>query len=72
MLKLISPTQRAEPFDHADWVFEAKFHGFRAAAGTERGWLNSRNGNLLDLPPKDHLFDAGLVTHKTGACCDPE
>ena len=38
MLTLINPTQRAEPFDHADWVFEAKFDGFRAAAG-----LNARS-----------------------------
>ena len=34
MLTLINPAWRAEPFDHADWVFEAKFDGFRAAADT--------------------------------------
>jgi ATP-dependent DNA ligase len=32
MLTLINPIERAEPFDHADWMFEAKFDGFRAAA----------------------------------------
>jgi ATP-dependent DNA ligase len=32
MLTLINPVERAEPFDHADWLFEAKFDGFRAAA----------------------------------------
>jgi ATP-dependent DNA ligase len=37
MLTLINPVERVEPFDHADWVFEAKFDGFRAAAGTVRG-----------------------------------
>jgi hypothetical protein len=36
MLTLIKLTQRAEPFDHTDWVFEAKFDGFRAAADTVR------------------------------------
>ena len=39
MLRLINPVRRAEPFDHADWVFEAKFDGFRAAADTVvAGW----------------------------------
>jgi hypothetical protein len=36
MLPLISPALRPEPFDHADWVFEVKFDGFRAAADTVR------------------------------------
>jgi hypothetical protein len=37
MLTLINPVERAEPFNHADWVFKAKFDGFRAAADTVRG-----------------------------------
>jgi ATP-dependent DNA ligase len=37
MLTLINLVPRAEPFDHHDWVFEAKFDGFRAAADTVRG-----------------------------------
>jgi hypothetical protein len=64
MLTLINPFKRAEPFDHPDWVFEAKFDGFRAAADTVRGRLISRNGNrmqrferVLDLLPKGHVFD---------------
>jgi hypothetical protein len=68
MLTLINPTDRAEPFDHADWIFEAKFDGFRAAADTIRGRLISRTGNrmqrfegVLDLLPKGHVFDGGLV-----------
>jgi bifunctional non-homologous end joining protein LigD len=68
MLTLINPVRRAEPFDHADWVFEAKFDGFRAAADTVRGRLISRNGNrmqrfeqVLDLLPKGHVFDGELV-----------
>jgi hypothetical protein len=36
------PARRWSPFDHADWVFEAKFDGFRAAADTVRGRLISR------------------------------
>jgi ATP-dependent DNA ligase len=32
MLTLINPVERAEQFDHADWLFEVKFDGFRAAA----------------------------------------
>ena len=47
MLTLINPIRRAEPFDHSDWVFEAKFDGFRAAADTVRGRLISRNGNRM-------------------------
>jgi ATP-dependent DNA ligase len=47
MLTLINPVELAEPFDHADWVFEAKFDGFRAAADTVRGRLISRNGNRM-------------------------
>jgi hypothetical protein len=68
MLTLINPVARAEPFDHADWVFEAKFDGFRVAADTVRGRLISRNGNrvqrfeeVLDLLPKGHVFDGELV-----------
>jgi hypothetical protein len=64
----LHPVQRAGPFDHADWLFEAKFDGFRAAADTVRGRLISRNGNrmqrfeaLLDSPPKGHVFDGELV-----------
>jgi ATP-dependent DNA ligase len=37
MLTLINPVPRAEPFGHADWLFELKFDGFRAAADTVRG-----------------------------------
>ena len=74
MLLLINPTNRPEPFDHADWVFEAKFDGFRAAADTVRGRLISRNCNrmrrfeaVLDLLPKGHVFDSELVVlHDAG------
>jgi bifunctional non-homologous end joining protein LigD len=68
MLALINPVRLAEPFDHAGWMFEAKFDGFRAAADTVRGRLISRNGNpmprfdgVLDLLPKGHVFDGELV-----------
>jgi bifunctional non-homologous end joining protein LigD len=68
MLTLINPVRRAEPFDHPDWVFEAKFDGFRAAADTVGGRLISRNGNrmqrferILDWLPKGHIFDGELV-----------
>jgi len=47
MLSLINPDRRPEPFDHPDWLFEAKFDGFRAAADTVRGQLISRNGNRM-------------------------
>jgi bifunctional non-homologous end joining protein LigD len=68
MLTLISPIPRPEPFDHADWLFELKFDGFRAAADTVRGRLVSRNGErlqrfegVLDLLPKGCVFDGELV-----------
>jgi ribosomal protein L34 len=44
-LTLIDPVERAEPFDHPEWVFAAKFDGFRAAADTIRGRSISRNRN---------------------------
>jgi hypothetical protein len=47
MSTLINPVERAEPFDHADWMFEAKFDGFRAAADTVGGRVISRNGNRM-------------------------
>lgn len=47
MLPLINPVERAESFDHADWVFETKFNGFRAAADAVRGRRASRNGNWI-------------------------
>jgi bifunctional non-homologous end joining protein LigD len=68
MLTLISPIPRPEPFGHADWLFELKFDGFRAAADTVRGRLVSRNGErlqrfegVLDLLPKGCVFDGELV-----------
>ncbi len=63
-----NPVPRAEPFDHPDWIFEAKFDGFRAAADTVRGGLSLRNGSrmrrfeaVLDLLPRGHVFDCELV-----------
>ncbi len=47
MLSLINPVPRAEPLDDPDWVFEAKFDGFRAAADTVRGRLISHNGSRM-------------------------
>ena len=37
----------AEPFNHADWLFEIKWEGFRSLAYSENGRcrLVSRNGN---------------------------
>lgn len=37
MLPLVNPVERAEAFDHPDWLFEAKCDGFRAAADTVQG-----------------------------------
>jgi len=52
-LPLINSAPRAEPFDHPDWIFEAKCDDC-----TVRGQLISRNGNrmqryaeMLDLLP---------------------
>jgi hypothetical protein len=66
---------RAEPFDRADWVLEAKFDGFRAAADTVHGRLISRNGNrmqrferVLDLLPKDYVFDGEFVVLDDAGC----
>jgi bifunctional non-homologous end joining protein LigD len=68
MLTLINPVPRPEPFDHADWLFELKFDGFRAAADTVHGRLMPRNGDrlrryegVLDLLPKGCVFDGELV-----------
>jgi ATP-dependent DNA ligase len=73
MLTLINPVERAEPFDDPEWLFEAKFDGFRAAADTVRGRLISRNGNrmqrfegVLDLLPKGYVFDGELCGARRG------
>ena len=44
MLPLINPVARPEPLDHPEWLFEAKFDGFRAVADTVHGRLISRTG----------------------------
>jgi len=69
---LINPVRRPEPFDHPDWLFEAKFDGFRAAADTVRGQLISRNGNrmkrfeeVLDLLPAGLDLDGDMEL-----CCE--
>jgi len=68
MLTLINPVRRPKPFDHPDWLFEAKFDGFRAAADTVRGQLISRNGNrmkrfeqVLDVLLPGLMLDGELV-----------
>jgi ATP-dependent DNA ligase len=53
MVALITPVERTEPFDHADWLFDAKFDGFRAAADAVRGRLISRNAALRAFPAWD-------------------
>jgi hypothetical protein len=40
MFTLINPVTRTAPFDHPDWIFGAKFDGFRAVADTVRGRLS--------------------------------
>jgi bifunctional non-homologous end joining protein LigD len=44
---LMPLTELHAPFDHADWLFEVKYDGFRALAYLERGTVRlvSRNGN---------------------------
>ena len=73
MLSLINPVRRPEPFDHPDWLFEAKFDGFRAAADTARGQLISRNRNrlkrfekVLDLLPQRYVFDGSQLHFASG------
>jgi len=69
MNRCVMPARvRAEPFDHAEWLFELKFDGFRAAADTVRGRLISRHGErlrryegVLDVLPGGSLFDGELV-----------
>ncbi len=41
------------PFDHADWIFELKYDGFRALLYVEdgRARLVSRNGNVFKSFP---------------------
>jgi hypothetical protein len=60
MVTLITPVERAEPFDHADWLFEPKFDGFRAAANTVRGRLTSRNGNRTNRAPGERASALAL------------
>jgi bifunctional non-homologous end joining protein LigD len=45
----IIPTRRKDPFDHADWLFDVKYDGFRALCHLEPGRcrLISRNGKPL-------------------------
>ena len=64
MLTLINPSQRPEPFDHAEWVFEAKFDGFRASpwpADLAQRQSDEALGAVLDLLPKGYVFDGELV-----------
>jgi ATP-dependent DNA ligase len=52
---------RAKPFDHADWLFEAKCDGCRAAADTVRGRLIARKGHRMQwfegVPDLLPMFD---------------
>jgi bifunctional non-homologous end joining protein LigD len=45
----IIPVRRSAPFEHADWVYELKYDGFRALAYVSEGQcrLISRRGNQL-------------------------
>jgi hypothetical protein len=67
MLALINPVERAEPFDHDDWLFETKFNVFRALAGTVPGRPRATATGCspwrraLGPLPKGHGFDGELV-----------
>lgn len=76
--------QIAEPFDHAEWLFELKYEGFRALAIVENGrcQLLSRNGNrfasFAELPAHsdltqvaEHPKDADPSVSGHPACCSP-
>jgi len=64
---------RPQPFDHLDWIFEAKFDRFRATAHVVRGRLVSRNGNLMSrfagdqiavsLDVGDAILDGEIIAH---------
>lgn len=45
--------KRRLPFNHADWIFELKYDGFRALAHIRSGkcQLISRNGNMYARLP---------------------
>jgi len=53
----------AEPFDHADWLFEVKYDGFRAMAYVQRREVEliSRKGNAYESfePLRSHLATLG-------------
>lgn len=46
MMRPLELTQQSDPFSRANWVFEIKYHGFRALAYVENGAcrLVSRKG----------------------------
>jgi bifunctional non-homologous end joining protein LigD len=46
----IIPTWRKRPFDHADWLFDCKYDGYRGLCFIEQGRARfvSRNGKPLD------------------------
>jgi hypothetical protein len=76
MLALINPVEQAEAFDHPDWLFEAKFDGFPAAADTVRGRVISCNSNrmqrleeLLDPAAEGHAFDGELDSSRPRPRC---
>jgi bifunctional non-homologous end joining protein LigD len=68
-------TRRAEPFDHPEWIFEAKLDGYRAVAYVEDGAcrLVSRHGKEFrtfaalaaaisrDLAPHAAILDGEIV-----------
>ena len=65
MLSLINPVPQREPFDHPDWLFEAKFDGFCAV----RGQLIACNGHRMQLFEKVFdLLPAALCSMTTSSC----
>ena len=56
-------SRRALPFDHAEWIFELKYDGFRALAVIENGrtQLISRNGHPFNFSELRNL-----VSHSAG------
>ena len=64
---------RAEPFSHADWLFEVKWDGFRSLASIENGRcrLVSQNGNGFKSFP-DLIISLPLECHAERAVLDGE
>ena len=57
--------QQSKPFDHADWIYEIKYDGFRGLAYVEDGTCQLVSRNDFDYSRFKELINSGRTPYSS-------